>query len=248
MDNKKISIITINKNDFQGLQKTIKSIIVQKKIYELIVIDGKSSDKSLNFIRKYQKKITNFISEKDTNISDAFNKGIKLSTSEWILFLNSGDYFYNKDVLALIERDLSYNKSYDLLIYQLVFQKKKESKLFGGKKTDLNKMKLYNVIPHQSLIMKKSLFKKYGKYSLDFPIAQDYEFLLRGIKDFKIKKIDKIISIMTYGGITESNEIKSLIAFLKAKNKNKINYSIINYLIFIYGFLKVILKKIIKLN
>ena len=109
-------------------------------------------------------------------------------------------------------------------------------------------MKLYNVIPHQSLIMKKSLFKKYGKYSLDFPIAQDYEFLLRGIKDFKIKKIDKIISIMTYGGITESNEIKSLIAFLKAKNKNKINYSIINYLIFIYGFLKVILKKIIKLN
>ena len=67
--------------------------------------------------------------------------------------------------------------------------------------------------------MKRSLFNKYGKYSLDFPIAQDYEFLLRGINNFKIKKIDKIISIMTYGGITESNQIRSLTAFLKQKIK-----------------------------
>ena len=234
MDSKKISIITINKNDSQGLERTIKSVILQKKIYELIVIDGRSTDKSKYFIRKYKTKITRFLSEKDENISDAFNKGIKLSTSEWILFLNSGDYFYNKNILNLIERDLSYNKSYDLLIYQLKFKEEKTSKKFGGNKTDLSKMKFYNVIPHQSLIMKRSLFNKYGKYSLYFPIAQDYEFLLRGINNFKIKKIDKIISIMTYGGITESNQIRSLTAFLKAKNKNKINHIFLNYLIFFF--------------
>ena len=245
MDKKKIFIIKINKNDFKGLEKTINSIFAQKKIYELVVIDGKSTDKSINILRKNKNKIDKLLSEKDINISDAFNKGIKYSTSEWILFLNSGDYFYNKNVLDLIEKDLFYNKSYDLLLYRLIYKESKNSKIYGGTLTDLGKMKLYNVIPHQSLIMKKSLFEKYGNFSLDFPIAQDYEFLLRGINEIKIKKINKIISIMTFGGITEKNQLKSLNAFLRAKNKNKINNFVINYFIFIYGVFKLIVKKLL---
>ena len=248
MIKKKITIITINKNNSVGLKKTIKSVIQQKKIYEFIVIDGKSNDGSLKIIRKYKKHITKFVSEKDLNISDAFNKGIKLAESRWLFFLNSGDFFYNKNVLRLIENDLVHLILNDLLVYKLIFKGQRKNQIFGGEKTNLNKMVYYNTIPHQSLIMKKSLFKRFGLYSLDFPIAQDYEFLLRIYGKIKILKLNKFLSVMTYGGITENSPIKCLIAFLKAQNKNKTNIILINYLVFIIGILKIILKKILRIN
>ena len=246
MKDAKISIVTINKNNCYGLEKTIKSIIKQKKIYELIVIDGKSTDNSFSIIKKYQSKINKFIFEKDKNISDAFNKGIKLSKSKWILFLNSGDYFYNKKVLELIEKDILFYEKKDLLIYKLIFKSKIKKKEFGGRLTDLGKMKHYNTIPHQSLIMKRNLFKRFGLYSTKYPIAQDYEFLLRIIDKIKIAQFDNIVSIMTDGGVTENNQIKCLYAFFKAKQKNRVNNFLINTLDLIFGIIKLIIKKILK--
>ena len=104
---KLLSIITINKNNGIFFEKTISSILKQTiDICDLIVIDGRSTDKSVNVIRKYSSKIFYWSSTKDINISDAFNKGLAQVKSEWIMFINSDDYLLNKYVFSKIYKDL----------------------------------------------------------------------------------------------------------------------------------------------
>ena len=93
--NHSLSVITVVKNDQKNIEKTIKSVIANKKglNLEYIIIDGKSDDKTLSIIKKYKKKIDKIISEKDKGIYDAMNKGINLSNNDIIVFCNSGDFF-----------------------------------------------------------------------------------------------------------------------------------------------------------
>jgi glycosyltransferase involved in cell wall biosynthesis len=248
LENKLLSIITINKNNGCYLEKTIKSIINQSlKIFSLIIIDGKSSDNSLNIIRKYSNKISYWSSSRDVNIADAFNKGIAKCKSEWILFINSDDYLLNDRVMLSIHNDLLAYRNYDLLIYKIILKSrdlKKTKGVFGGFSTKLKKLKFYNTLPHQATIINKKFFTKYGHYSLDFPVAQDYEIILRS-KIIKIKKIDKIISIMRDGGITSNNKFKVLKEFMKAQIKYKTHKKYLCIMIYIYGALKLMTKIIL---
>ena len=246
--NKLLSIITINKNNACYLEKTIKSIINQNlKIFDLIIIDGKSSDKSVNIIRKYSNKIFYWSSSHDINIADAFNKGIAKSKSDWILFVNSDDYLINNQVMNNIHNDLLVFKNYDMLIYKIKLKSrdlKKTKGVFGGFSTNINKIKFYNTLPHQSTVINKKFFLKNGNYSLDYPIAQDYEIILRN-KKIKIKRIDKIISVMRDGGVTNNNQLKALKYFMKAQIKNETNKIYLCIMIYIYGTLKVVTKTIL---
>ena len=245
---KLLSIITVNKNNANYLEKTIRSIVYQNlKIYNLILIDGKSSDKSINIIRKYSDKIFYWSSSLDINIADAFNKGIKKSQSRWVLFINSDDYLLNNNVLSNIYKDLLTFQNYDMLIYKMILKGrdlKKTHGIFGGSMTKINKINLYNTFPHQATVINRNYFLKYGNYSLDYPIAQDYEIILRK-KEIKIKRIDKIISVMRDGGITNTNQLKALKYFMKAQIKNRTNKIYICILIYLYGVLKIIIKKIL---
>jgi glycosyltransferase involved in cell wall biosynthesis len=100
--NFKISIVVVSLNTKKDTVNTINSILLQSyKNYEILVIDGKSNDGTVEFLRKNSNKI-NFISKKDKGIYDAMNKGSHLASGEWIMFLNSGDIFYNNKVLSNI--------------------------------------------------------------------------------------------------------------------------------------------------
>jgi len=172
---KLLSIITINKNNDSFLEKTITSIVNQNlKISDLIIIDGKSSNKSVNIIRKYSKKIFYWSSSSDANIADAFNKGIIKSQSHWILFINSDDYLFNNNVLSNIHKDLLIFRNYDMLIYKMILKSrdlKKTLGIFGGSMTKINRINLYNTFPHQATIINKNYFLKYENYSLNYLIA-----------------------------------------------------------------------------
>lgn len=97
------SIITVNKNNARGLEKTIKSVIDQTfNKYEFIIIDGNSDDNSVEIIKKYEDKISYWISENDSGKYNAMNKGIKVAEGDYCLFLNSGDYLYNNGILEEI--------------------------------------------------------------------------------------------------------------------------------------------------
>ena len=102
---KTISIITVNYNNCQGLERTVNSVARQTYTdVEYIVVDGGSTDKSVDIIKQNENIISFWVSEKDNGIYNAMNKGVSFSHGEYLLFLNSGDYFADKEVLELLRQ------------------------------------------------------------------------------------------------------------------------------------------------
>ena len=181
----KLSIITINFNNVNGLEKTVKSIISQLfKDFEFILIDGGSTDGSVDVIKKYSDKITFWVSEKDNGIFNAQNKGITEAKGEYCLFLNSGDCLVNENVLQNI---FSEKKSADIIYGDMItvdeFGVKKHLKMpnhIGVKRM------LADTLWHPVSFIKRELFLKFGNYDEQYRIVSDYEFFGRMIISKKV--------------------------------------------------------------
>lgn len=231
----KLSIITINYNNKNGLEKTIKSVASQKLNdnceFEYIVIDGLSSDGSCELIKE-NSIITQYKIEKDNGIADAFNKGIGLATGEYLYFLNSGDVFYDDESLSCILKTLHEK---DIYIYKVAMVDEEENILnIAGKNIDLSKQKYRNYLPHQGIMIKRSLFDKFGKYDVDYRLGMDYEWSTRLIKDsgkLNIEFIEDPISKMLNGGVSQTRFIGTFMAYHKARMKNKIMNVALSYMI-----------------
>ena len=109
----KLSIITVNLNNKTGLEKTVKSVCSQTfEEFEFIIIDGGSTDGSLDIIKRYEDNISCWVSEQDKGVYNAMNKGIKMAKGEYLQFLNSGDSLINSDVLNKVFKE---NKTEDII-------------------------------------------------------------------------------------------------------------------------------------
>lgn len=172
-----LSIITINYNNAEGLQKTIDSVAAQTfQDFEFIVIDGNSSDNSVDSI-KNSNRITYWVSEKDNGIYDAQNKGILKATSNYLLFLNSGDILANTNVLQNVSPVLLGGKSF--YYGNLILEKNSvKEKHLAPTTIDIDFM-LNNTFWHPCVFIKAELFKTFGLYNTSFKIAGDYEFFIR---------------------------------------------------------------------
>jgi glycosyltransferase involved in cell wall biosynthesis len=176
----KLSIITINLNNQEGLGKTIKSVVEQTySDFEYIVIDGGSIDGSIDVIHQYESKITKWISEKDAGIYNAMNKGLYYAKGTYCLFLNSGDYLVNSDVIAKVfGREYSQDILYGELIFDFGAGHKEIAKL--PEKLDL--VHLYNDnIWHPATFIKTALLTAIGGYNEKYRIADDYDFFFNMI-------------------------------------------------------------------
>ena len=174
----KISIITINYNDKEGLEKTILSVLNQTiQDYEFIVIDGNSNDGSKNSIDKYKDKFTYWVSENDLGIYNAMNKGIQFAKGDYLLFMNSGDELISDSNVLETCTELLVE---DIVAFDCYLEK--ENKIVG-KRTHIEKPTLFyvykNGLKHQSTFIKRSLFEKIGLYNETYKIAGDYEFWIR---------------------------------------------------------------------
>jgi len=215
-----ISIVTIVYNDLSGLKKTVKSVIDQDyKNIEYIVIDGGSTDGTVQAIEENESHINYWISESDKGIADAFNKGIKKASGEWILFLNAGDSFYKNNVLEKVLPFLDRFQDSEVVFgkIKLVDQNGKAKGSYG-KPFDLNSFRREMTIPHQAAFHNRNLFEEVGLYDLKYKYCMDYELLLR-INEPDFKFINLFISDMLAGGISqqspkavykEFNEVKRL--------------------------------------
>lgn len=172
----KVSIVTINYNNKEGLCKTIDSVVCQTyKDYEWIVIDGGSSDGSKALIEQYGGHFSFWCSEPDKGIYNAMNKGIAQAHGDYLLFLNSGDCLHDNEVLAKFN---SLNSNVDIIAGISVSQETGEPmKVFDE---DILRQLYYDSLNHQATFIKRSLFEKH-KYNEENKIASDWEFFVQTI-------------------------------------------------------------------
>lgn len=215
----KISIITVVYNDGQNISRTIESVINQSyKNIEYVIIDGGSTDSTVKQINKYNSKIDVFISEKDKGIYDAMNKGIELCSGEWLLFLNSGDFFHHNDILDLMFGYIEQNDNSDIIYGDFNVLSEGVKFSFVNKASDLNRIKKDMVFSHQACLIKRSLHQKF-KYDLTYRICADYDFLLKSYLDgAKFNKVPEVIATVSNGGLSDMNRINVFKERLKIKN------------------------------
>ncbi len=170
-----ISIVTIVKNDLQGVMQTIASVKEQSyQQIEYVLIDGLSTDGTREYLIENRDLFDVFISQQDSGIADAFNLGISRCTGTYILLLNAGDKFVNPHVLAELVASGLAGTGEDIICGGVVCD------LHGEKIPQKNS--LPDQIPHQGMFVGTTVYRSVGAYSVCFQLRMDYEFLLRAIK------------------------------------------------------------------
>jgi glycosyltransferase involved in cell wall biosynthesis len=246
-----ITVITVVLNGEKTLEETIKSVINQTyPNVEYIIIDGGSTDGTLDIIKKYEDYIDYWVSEPDKGIYDAMNKGVVVASGQWINFMNAGDKFFNDNTIFFIYQNVkSLNSNYDIVYgkVEIINEKGEIEAIYGlNEKDSLKKLKKYMSIPHQSTFYRLEFFKKTGKYDNDFKIAGDYEILLRSYKNLQIKFLDSILALMLSNGVSQTQITKVFKEFTRAKLKNKDKIRATYTKIYIY-YIVMMIKRIIKI-
>ena len=197
MDSKKVNIVTINLNNKDGLEKTIKSVVEQTYFDKVnyIVIDGESTDGSVDVIKNYDDKITHWVSEKDDGVYNAMNKGVDLCNGEYVLFLNSGDYFHDNKVIEDVYEELDTDIVYGAL------------NVHAGKRQYIINDDYYlnKGLPHPSTFTKTELLRE-NKFNEDYKIISDWIFFYETIylKRTNYKRLNRVISDFFIGGISSN--------------------------------------------
>lgn len=239
----KISIIIICKNAIDTIESSVNSVINQHfKDFELIIIDGDSTDGTKEFLLRKKKFITKFISERDTGISNAFNKGISMANGEWLFFLNSDDCLKSNDTLFDVVEYLNGDFNFIIGRVELIDYKKKMLGEFGGDFINFDKMNFYNVIPHQSTFIKKEIFTNNNYYDESLKYSMDYEFYWKNKNDLKIKLINNKISIVNKNGASDKNYLKLFNEYAMIQKRYDVNNSFIININHLYRIIKFFIK------
>lgn len=216
----KFSVVTVNKNNASGLERTIKSVISQRSdLFEYIVIDGKSTDNSLDIIKKYEKNINLYISEEDKSVYNAMNKSLQYINGEYVIFMNSGDEFYNSDVLSSVS-ELTIDKDFIFGGMVRVKNGKELSKSIPENKITLYTL-FYRIICHQSTFTKSELLKSMGGYDESIKLSADwallFDSLILGNKTYKTIPVH--ICKYDVSGMSSSKDAEEVI-----KNEKKMHF------------------------
>lgn len=246
--NPKVSVITVCYNSAATIERTICSVKNQSyKNIEYIIVDGKSNDSTIQIVKKFS-CIDKLISEEDSGIYDAMNKGISAASGEIIAFLNADDFYKKSDIIEKAVKKII-SAGLDAVYGDVDFfspidtnkiLRRYSSKFFSPRKL------AYGLMPaHPSIFMKKKIFKAVGKFNINFRIAGDFDFILRAFKDNNLRYLymPVVFVSMQTGGIS-TRGLKSSIILNKEimqsckKNGIKTNWAklISRYFIKIFEF------------
>lgn len=203
----KISIITVSYNSSQTIEDTIVSVLAQNyQELEYIIIDGNSTDTTMDIVNKYKDKIHKIISEKDGGIYDAMNKGIKMATGDIVGILNSDDLYKSLTVLKDVVdcfKERNFDACYGNIEYVDRCDIKKVVRFWRAGEYKKEKLNSGWIMPHPAFFVKKEIYDKYGLFNLGFRIAADYELMFRFLlKGIKVGYIDKTLVSMREGGFS----------------------------------------------
>lgn len=245
-----ITIITPVYNGEKTIGRTIESVINQTyKNIQYIIVDGKSTDKTLDVIKNKVKDNDiniKIISEQDQGIYDAMNKGINNSNGEIIGIINADDWYELNAVQKIIE---AYKRDYNKLkvFYSdlKIYKNEEFLKIWQVKNVDLRK----RMLPHPTIFVSKNIYEKYGKFKIKYKINADWDFLLRlnTKKEIEFKKIDISLANFRTGGASSYYSIERLLDVFKIYTEN-LNILSACYYFFFYGIKSYVLSKILNLK
>ena len=228
-----ITIVTVVLNKTKDLEKTIKSVLLQRyENIEYIIVDGGSSKSTISIIQKYNKFLDYWISQNDKGIFDAWNKGIRLSTGDFICFLNAGDYFTENSIDHILKK-IKKKKNLDIIFGSVL-----KKKIFSGFNPEKINTRL-NIFPSfVSTFTHRKLYKIYGLFDTSLKSYNDYEFIYRLLKNKKLN-----------WDITDKNELITIFDLKGFSSKIKIHERLIEefkirikYENIILVFLKILIK------
>lgn len=211
----KVSIITVCRNAQDTIEDSIKSVINQNySDIEHIFIDGLSTDNTNSIIQKYSdsEKIKH-ISQSDTGIYNAMNKGVKLARGDILFFLNANDYLYDDSVITDVVNE--FKRSRADIIWGKIANLHEDNSIQLSSKEIIDKLYFLNGnnMCHQSIFYKSSLLKKHGGYDETLKIAADFDFNLKVLldKNNKYVEIDRTIAKFSIGGFSTSDKYRNLL-------------------------------------
>jgi glycosyltransferase involved in cell wall biosynthesis len=210
-----ISIVTVVFNGVQSIERTIQSVVsLSYENTEYIIVDGGSTDGTIDVIKKYEDSIDYWISEKDKGIYDGMNKGIDLVSGEWINFMNCGDRFASAKALDIFNKS---NYSEDIVYGDAIVEYDGFTRLF--KKTPIDQMFKRMPFCHQASFTKSSLMKLW-KFDLSYRLSSDYNFLYQAFLANKtFRYLNELICYFDFTGGASKKHL-----FQSVKERNKIVY------------------------
>tara|TARA_X000000950_G_C13908328_1_gene657908 strand:- start:3026 stop:3823 length:798 start_codon:yes stop_codon:yes gene_type:complete len=233
---KKISIITVCFNSQETVALTIKSVLAQfYRNFELIIVDGKSSDRTVECIKKFKDPRILLISERDNGIYDAMNKGIKRATGDIIGILNSDDFYVGAYVLKEVIDAFSRYPNTDVVLGNVDYVKseslRRPVRKYTANKFEAWKLRFGIMPPHPAMFIKSKVYQKIGLYKTDYKIAADFElcvriFLVSKLRFFSTKNL---WVTMRVGGVSTSGLKSHITSTFEIKRSLKANDIYSNY-------------------
>ena len=205
-----ITVITVVYNDVKHIEKTILSVVNQTySNIEYIIIDGGSTDGTVDIIKKYADSIAYWVSEPDKGIYDAMNKGILHATGEWINFMNSGDLYVADDILCRMAEYLTHDVQ---ILHGNIIRVYSHAKVKSvGVTTDKpGLMDMFNnTFHHQACLIQVGLFKKIGLYALEYKLCADWKFFFDSVvlHHVQSKYVDVTVSLFKMDGASTNHSV-----------------------------------------
>jgi len=226
----KISVITVVYNAVDTIEDTIKSVIEQNyEAIEHIVIDGGSTDGTMDVVNRYREHLAVVVSESDNGIYHAMNKGIDLATGDVVGTLNSDDWYVDSSVLSRVASAFEEDQNLDAVYGDIVFVTKDSPhnivRYWKSRSYHKGLFEKGWMPAHPTFFVKRECYSQYGKFDLDLEIQSDFELTMRfmAIKNIKTRYLPGVMVKMRMGGVTNNritNVIKGNLEAYAACRKN----------------------------
>lgn len=241
----KFTIVTSTYNSGKTVRDTIESVLRQTYTdYEYIIKDGGSKDNTLEIVREYEPKFggkMKIVSERDKGIYDAMNKGFQMATGDILMLINSDDLFARNDAVELVAKEFEKHPEADGVYADLYYVSQNNiNNIVRVWKTGQQKSMRYGWLPaHPTFYVKRECYEKYGYFNLKYPLAADFELMLRFVERYGIKLtyLPEHLVKMRLGGATSKNPTniyKQDVETIKAFKENGLPGGNIMYLFWRY--------------
>ena len=223
-----ISVITVSFNAADFIEQTIQSVLSQSyPALEYIIIDGGSTDGTVDIIRRYASRLAYWHSRPDRGVAPAFNLGLAQAHGEWLLYLNADDLLLEPTGIEHLAAHLAQHQDADVVFGQMVSLTREEHPKpvplcrIGGHPWRWGEFRRMNMIPHQAAFTRRAYFERVGGFDETFRIAMDYDHFLRARENLRAHFVPLVLVGMRAGGVCVEHVVDTLREFRRAQIKNR---------------------------